>query len=110
VLQKWRWIFIVIDELLDFNEAIGHALKFAKKNKETLIIVTADHETAGFAINNGSTKQEQVIAFTANGHTADLVPVFAFGPKAELFSGLYDNTEINKKMREALGFDESVNN
>ena len=97
---------IVIDEILDFNEAIGHALKFAKTNKETLVIVTADHETAGFAINNGSTKEELVIAFTANGHTADLIPVFAFGPKSDLFNGLYDNTEINKKMRQALRFDE----
>lgn len=97
---------IVIDELLDFNEAIGQALKFAKTNKETLIIVTADHETAGFAINNGSTKEELTIAFTSNGHTADLIPVFAYGPKAELFNGLYDNTDINKKMREALRFDE----
>jgi len=96
---------IVIDEILDFNEAVGQALKFARTNKETLVIVTADHETAGFAINNGSTKEELIIAFTANGHTADLVPVFAFGPKSELFNGLYDNTEINKKMRQALKFD-----
>ena len=97
---------IIVDEILDFNEAIGHALKFAKKNKETLIIVTADHETGGFSMNNGSTKEELVTAFTSNGHTADLVPVFAFGPKSELFNGLYDNTEINKKMRQALEFDE----
>ena len=101
---------IVIDELLDFNEAVGHALKFAKKNKETLIIITADHETAGFAINNGSTEEELLIEFTANGHTADMIPVFAFGPKSELFSGVYDNTDINKKMRKALGFDERANN
>ena len=96
---------IVIDETLDFNEAIGLVLKFAKKNKETLVIVTADHETAGFAINKGSTKEELLIKFTSNGHTADLVPVFAFGPKSELFNGVYDNTEINKKMRQALRFD-----
>ena len=99
---------IVIDELLDFNEAIGQALRFASKNQETLIIVTADHETAGFAINNGSTRKELAVAFTSNGHTADLIPVFAYGPKSELFNGIYDNTEINKKMREALRFEESV--
>jgi alkaline phosphatase len=37
-----------------------------------------------------------------------LVPVFAFGPSAELFAGIYDNTEIYKKMREAYGFDDAV--
>ena len=33
-----------------------------------------------------------------------MVPVFAFGPQAELFSGIYDNTAIYDKFREAFGF------
>lgn len=31
------------------------------------------------------------------------MPVYAYGPKAELFSGIYENTEIHEKMYEALG-------
>ena len=95
----------LITEMDDFNTAIGRILKFAKKEKETLVIVTADHECGGFSINNGSTKDELVTAFTHNGHTADMVPVFAFGPQAELFHGIYDNTEIFEKMKKALRLD-----
>jgi alkaline phosphatase len=95
----------LISEMDDFNTAIGRILKFAKKERETLVIVTADHECGGFSINNGSTKNELVTAFTHNGHTADLIPVFAFGPQAELFHGIYDNTEIFEKMKKALRFD-----
>lgn len=92
----------LFSELKDFNTTIGRILKFAQKDKETLVIVTADHETGGFAINKGSTRDEIVPAFTSNGHTADLIPVFAFGPQAELFNGIYENTEIFEKMKQAL--------
>jgi len=92
----------LIDEMSDFDKTIGQILKFAKKNKETLVIVTADHECGGFAINPGSTRDEIVPAFTYNMHTADMVPVFAYGPKAELFHGIYENTDIYLKMRQAL--------
>jgi len=36
-------------------------------------------------------------------HTAAMVPVYAYGPQAELFLGTYQNTEIYNKMMEALG-------
>ena len=97
---------ILLSEMEDFNTAIGRMLKFAKKEGETLLIVTADHECGGFAINNGSTREELIPAFTANGHTADLIPVFAYGPQSELFHGIYENTEIFEKMKEALRLEE----
>ena len=100
--NRGKW---VIEETLDFNEAIKKALHFAKMDGQTLIIVTADHETAGFAIQNKSSMKKPKIAFTTNGHTAQLVPVFAFGPKAELFSGIYENTAIYHKMKAALGWE-----
>jgi alkaline phosphatase len=44
-------IATTIGEVLDFDQAIGHALDFAKKHpNETLIIVTADHETGGLSL------------------------------------------------------------
>jgi alkaline phosphatase len=43
-------------------------------------------------------------AFTAKSNTAQMTPVFAFGPGAELFSGILDNTEIYHRIRLALGW------
>jgi alkaline phosphatase len=91
-------------ELQDFNRAIREALLFYQKHPETLIIVTADHETGGLAINPGSTPKKLELAFTTNGHTATMVPVFAIGPGAERFNGIYENTEIHHRIVELLGW------
>ena len=64
------------------------------------------HETGGFAINPKSRRDSIIGAFTSSYHTGTMVPVFAYGPGAELFSGIYDNTAIHQKMRQALGFDQ----
>jgi alkaline phosphatase len=93
----------VLTELQEYEEVIGHALDFAEKDGNTLVIVTADHETGGFAINPESTLGDLKIAFTTGGHTASLIPVFAYGPGAEIFGGMYENTEIYFKMKQALG-------
>lgn len=85
-------------EMLDFDAAIGEVLRFARADGETLVIVTADHETGGLAIEQGSTRDSLDIDFATNGHTASLVPVFAYGPGAQLFGGIYDNTDIYHKM------------
>lgn len=98
----------IISEVKDFDKAIGKVLEFAKKDKETLVIVTADHETGGFAINPLSTMDSIRGAFTNSYHTGTMVPVFAYGPGSELFSGIYENTAIYHKMRQALGFDKVV--
>lgn len=95
----------IITEMLDFDRAVGAVLDFAKVDGRTLVIITADHETGGFAINPGSSMDTIVGAFTTDQHTAALIPVFAFGPGAELFSGVYENTAIYHKMRRALGLD-----
>ena len=94
---------LLVDETLDFDQAIGEALKFAKRDGETLVIVTADHESGVLALNPGSEMNNPNLVFTTNGHTAAMVPVFAYGPSAELFSGIYENTEIYYRMKQALG-------
>jgi alkaline phosphatase len=95
----------VTSEMIDFDQAIGEALRFARQDKNTLVIVTADHETGGMSLTAGSTAAGTVEArFTTGGHTGVMVPVFAFGPGAEAFSGIYPNTAIYTKMMQALGF------
>lgn len=94
----------MIKEMIDFDETIGAVLDFAKEDKETLVIVTADHETGGFAINPGSTMKKIKSGYTTDYHTGTLIPVFAYGPGADLFSGIYENTDIYHKMKLAFGF------
>jgi alkaline phosphatase len=94
----------IVSELIDFDKTIGEVLKFAARDRETLVIVTADHETGGYSILQGSEMGELKTAFTTDYHTADMIPVFAFGPGARLFGGIYENTAIYRKLRRALGF------
>ena len=94
-----------LEEMTDFNRAVAKALDFASKDKETLVIVTGDHECGGMAINEGTMFGKVNLEFTTNGHTGTMVPVYAYGPGAELFSGIYENTAIHDKMLEALGWD-----
>jgi alkaline phosphatase len=93
----------VVLETLDFDRAIGAALKFAAANRETLIIVTADHETGGMTLNGGDYKTGKVVGkYTSGDHTGIAVPVYAFGPGAEQFTGFMENTDIAKKMMKLL--------
>ncbi len=95
----------VTSEMVDFDKAIGAVLDFAEKDGNTLVIITADHETGGMAITNGNMETGTVEAkFITKGHTGVMIPVFAFGPGAEAFSGIYQNTDIFTKMLEAYQF------
>lgn len=95
-----------VSEMLDFDKAIGEALRFAEADGNTLVIVTADHETGGFALEQGHARDSLDMEFVTANHTASMVPVFAYGPGAERFGGIYDNTGIFVKMWDLLGFPE----
>src|SRR6056297_558036 len=96
----------IITELLDFDRAVGKALEFAEKDGETLVIVTSDHETGGLTLTEGSIKNKTIEAsFSTDYHTADMVPVFAFGPGAKNFMGIYENTDVFHKMMQSLGLE-----
>jgi alkaline phosphatase len=93
-----------IKEMLDFDAAIGAVLEFAQRDGETLVVVTADHETGGMTIEHGSVMDSLDVNFNSNNHTASLVPVFAFGPGAKRFGGVLDNTDIFLRMQQLFGF------
>lgn len=96
----------VITEALDFDRAIGKALKFAQEDGETLVVITADHETGGMSILGGKFDENKVVAgFNTGGHTGHLVPVFAYGPGCHLFTGQYENTAIYQKMLDAMDWE-----
>ncbi|MDX2281150.1 MAG: alkaline phosphatase [Saprospiraceae bacterium] len=94
----------VVTEVADFDQVVAKAMAFADQNGETLVIVTADHETGGLTLLDGDYKTGYVSGqFSTNDHTATPVPVFAYGPRAQLFTGVYENTAVFYKVLEALG-------
>jgi alkaline phosphatase len=90
----------LVGEVVDFDDAVGTGLDFAEKDGRTLVVVTADHETGGFAVLDGSAENKTVekTGFVQNGHTAAIVPLFAFGPGSTNFSGIRDNTDIGQTL------------
>ena len=95
----------VIAEMLDFDQAVGEILKFAEADGQTLVIVTADHETGGMVLEQGEGFEVLDLVFNSGQHTASLVPVFAYGPGAEQFGGVIDNTDIYKNIARLWGFE-----
>ena len=125
----------LIYETLDMSDAIEVAKEFYRKHpKNTLIVVTADHETGGPACNkhcdlakvkelcapagestienymDGHISREELskaahIGWTAGSHTGDRVPVYAIGCGSEKFAGEIDNTDIPRKICEAMGIE-----
>jgi len=98
----------IISEFIDFDKALKEAIEFAVKDGNTLVLVTADHETGGFAIQNSSTMDSLVTAFTSDYHTATMIPVYALGPHAKEFAGIYENTDIYFKMKKAFGWSDKA--
>lgn len=93
----------VASEVMDFDQVIGKALQFADADGQTLVIVTADHETGGLSLLNGNYANGYVSGqFATNDHTAIPVPVFAYGPQSFRFRGVYENTELFYKIMQAL--------
>ena len=95
----------LVSEMLDFEKTVAAALDYADKDGNTLVVVTGDHETGGFSLGPGANEAgayanyaEIGPVFATTGHTATLIPVFAYGPGAEHFQGIYENTEIFHKM------------
>lgn len=87
-------------EQLGFDLAVAEALKFADSNGETLVVVTADHETGGLTLLDGDLETGHVLAvYNSDDHTPTVVPVFAYGPGSREFTGTYINTEIARTIK-----------
>ncbi len=96
----------VVTELLDFDKTIGRVLDFARQDGNTLVIITADHETGGLSLLDVDVLGDSTaVNFSTDYHTGVMVPVYAYGPGAEAFMGTYENTAIFDKMMAALGLD-----
>ncbi len=92
---------VLVAEMLDFDDAIRAALNYQAGHPETLIVVTADHETGGISLTPGA-ERNSVLEYATSGHTAALVPLFATGPGAAQFGGLKENWEIGQLLLDAV--------
>ena len=93
----------IIEEGIGFDKAIGVALAFADKNPNTLVIITADHETSGFSLPHGANGGASIEGdFNSHDHSATMVPIFAYGPQSDTFQGIYENNEVFYKILKAL--------
>ena len=95
----------MITEFEDFDKTIRLAMEYVGKNKDTLLIITADHETGGLQILKQDKDYVQIQWGTGR-HTGIPVGVYAYGPGASHFTGLMDNTEIYHKIISILSVDE----
>lgn len=163
-------IVVAMSEVEDFEKAFKAAIDFAKLDKHTLVVATADHSAGGLsiganniyhfdatsikaakrtpdfmadriatgagaedtlkkyisirltpaeiqsvkdaAVTNDKNEIDHAIeaifnarsytGWTTGGHTGEDVPVYAYGPGKEMFSGLIDNTDIAKNIFKIL--------
>ena len=97
-------------EFADFDATVQAATDFAAESQNTLVLVTADHSTGGLVLQRprGSKVPAQ---WTTGSHDLSPINIYAFGPGAELFSGVMDNTEIFDRILLALDYEnlESAN-
>lgn len=94
---------LLMKETLDFDQTVGEVMKWAAKDGETLVVITADHETGGLTLVNGNKDEGRVeCCFSSKDHTGAMVPVYAFGPGAENFTGIFENTDVFKKIKKLM--------
>ena len=93
----------MIREFKDFDLTIKDLINFVSANKDTLLLITADHETGGLQL----MKQKDdsfIVQWGTGSHTGVPVGVYAYGPGSQNFSGVMDNTDIFYKILEVLDY------
>ncbi|HEY63103.1 MAG TPA: alkaline phosphatase [Caldilineae bacterium] len=102
-----------IADVIGLDEAVSVALAHAATAPDTLIIVTADHETGGMRVDLVAGEQGPFympdgtpfyVSWTTGGHTSVDVPTTAQGPWADLLAGTYENTYIHDVMLRGLNW------
>jgi len=96
-------IAALVDGMRELDQAVAAALRFAEKRGDTLVLVTADHDAGTPAITSGDyARGRAVVRWASDVHSSQWVPVFAFGPGAEEFTGVLENTEIAPRIGRLL--------
>lgn len=88
----------MIEEMQEFDKTLKALVAYVKEHPNTLLVVTADHETGGTNVAYQShavnTPEGLHLSFSTKGHSGTVVPIFAYGAGAEKFAGIFKNKEI----------------
>jgi len=96
----------LVEAVRELDAAVSAVLAFATRHGDTLVLVTADHDTGGVGLTSYDTYGGPVrVGWSTLEHTSHWVPLFAFGPGAELFGGVLDNTDVAARMAAVLGLE-----
>lgn len=90
------------EEQLDFERTVTHIISRVKEDSNTVVVVTADHETGGLGLSDIEKETGISGRFVTEEHTATMVPVFAYGKGSIVFTGIYENTAVYHKMKRIL--------
>lgn len=91
---------LLMQETHDFDRTVGAVFEWAAQDGQTLVVVTADHETGGLTLIDGDLEKGEIqCKFSTTSHSGVMVPVYAFGPGHHHFSGIYENTDIFWKVK-----------
>ncbi|MDR2849579.1 MAG: alkaline phosphatase [Verrucomicrobiota bacterium] len=85
--------------------AVRAAVEYARAKGDTLVVVTADHETGGVSANLRPGAPDPDLLYTTTSHTGTPVLLYAYGPGAQRFSGVIDNTDIPRTFADLLSLD-----
>lgn len=96
----------MIEEMKEFDQTLKTLIAYVNKHPNTLLVVTADHETGGTGVTYKSHAINQPeglhLNFSTKGHTGTVVPIFAYGAGAAKFSGIFQNRELPEMIEELI--------
>ncbi len=88
-------VYSMMNEVQCFDEGVAIAVKYVLEHPDTLLVVSADHETGGFILKTGWEKDFTKISSSTTGHSSQRVPLYAFGAGADKFSAEQINAKFS---------------
>ncbi len=96
----------MIEEMKEFDGTLQYLVDYVNKHPDTLLVVTADHETGGTSVSYKSHEVGETVpiqlSFSTKGHSGTVVPIFAYGAGAKEFAGVMKNIDVPKKIEKLM--------
>ena len=93
-----------LQEIQNLDEAVAVAIKFVLEHPDTILLVTADHDTGGMTLKDGWDEYLKKCSYTTGGHSANNIPVYAIGYGTEIFNGqVFQNNYIGRILGNLMG-------